>query len=240
MPDKDQPIVINDRRKFRDTGEVRDSQQVTPPAPVAEIPLKRESGPIPVGAPQTNSAHLVTPVPEPAESADATLARADGDDVEAAPDLPPPPTTEEIEQVRSAYEQTAERLDTMMRSQNLGAERVPPMDFQRLVQSIYMSAMIQLGAGTQQGQQARVDLIGAKQSIDMLVVIGDKAGSNLSDEETRLLESALFELRMGFLEITQLLARQAAAKQQAAAPGQTGAGGFGGGGFTGAGPRIVR
>ena len=101
--------------------------------------------------------------------------------------------------------------------------------------------MIQLGAGTQQGQQARVDLIGAKQSIEMLAVVADKAAGNLSDDEEKILESALFELRMGFLEITQLLARQAAAKQQQAAPpGQTGAAGFGGGGFTGAGPRIVR
>ena len=157
-------------------------------------------------------------------------------DEEMQRELPPPPTAEEIEQVRAAYEATAERLDTMMRSQNLGAEAVPPMDFTRLVQSIYMSAMMQLGAGTQQGQQARVDLIGAKQSIDMLGVISDKAGTNLSSVETQLIDAALFELRMGFLEITQLLARQAAAKQQAPASGPTGAGGFGASGFTGAGP----
>ena len=33
-------------------------------------------------------------------------------DEEMQRDLPPPPTAEEIEQVRAAYEQTAERLDT--------------------------------------------------------------------------------------------------------------------------------
>ena len=114
------------------------------------------------------------------------------------------------------------------------------MDFTQLVQSIYMSAMMQLGAGTQQGQQARVDILGAKQSIDMLGIIADKTGANLSDVERRLIEAALFELRMGFLEITQLLARQAQAKQPPAVAGPSGAGGFGGGGFTGGGPRIVR
>jgi hypothetical protein len=124
----------------------------------------------------------------------------------------------------------------MMRSQNLGAEHAPPMDFTQLVQSIYMSAMMQLGAGTQQGQQARVDIIGAKQSIDMLGVVAEKTGSNLSAPEQRLIDAALFELRMGFLEITQMLARQAAAKQNP----PTGGGGFGGDGFTGGGPRIVR
>lgn len=258
MPEQDKPIVINDRRKFRGDGELRqplsDSDTEAPATTLKQdVPA---SGPIAIDSAHTNSAHLVTPVPEPdeyeagpaygdsAEMQDAEMQgdMQEGDDIDGQPPLPPPPTPEEIEQVRAAYEQTTERLDTMMRSQNLGAERVPPMDFQRLVQSIYMSAMMQLGAGTQQGQQPRVDLIGAKQSVDMLAVIADKAGSNLTEIEDQLLQSALFELRMGFLEITQLLARQAAAKQAspAAAPGQTGAGGFGGSGFTGAGPRIVR
>ncbi|MGI4756193.1 MAG: DUF1844 domain-containing protein [Janthinobacterium lividum] len=254
MPEQDKPIVINDRRKFRGDGELRtpEAHPATEPAANAtETPASTRldapaSGPIAIDSVHTNSAHLITPVPEPAEETsspyDEELSPEDDLDGELTqPEMPAPPTPEEIEQVRAAYEQTTERLDTMMRSQNLGGERVPPMDFARLVQSIYMSAMLQLGAGTQQGQQARVDLIGAKQSIDMLSVIADKAGSNLSGEETRLLDSALFELRMGFLEITQLLARQAAAKQPPAAnPGQTGAGGFGGSGFTGAGPRIVR
>ena len=257
MSEQDKPFVINDRRKFRLDGEPREplpteaaSAEAAEPAagPVAVAPPAKHdapaSGPIPITSAHTNSAHLVTPVPEPADE--------DVDDVEPSSveqavdeemqrELPPPPTAEEIEQVRAAYEQTAERLELMMRSQNLGAEPVPPMDFTRLVQSIYMSAMMQLGAGTQQGQQARVDLIGAKQSIDMLGVIADKAGSNLSSVETQLIDAALFELRMGFLEITQLLARQAAAKQQAPPTSPTGAGGgFGSSGFTGAGPRIVR
>ena len=259
MSEQDKPFVINDRRKFRMDGEPREPLPADTDASVDAAPAEIRpesqrgpvampssakqdapaSGPIPISSAHTNSAHLVTPVPEPAE---------DDSDLEAAVDeemqreLPPPPTPEEIEQVRAAYEATSERLDTMMRSQNLGGEPVPPMDFTRMVQSIYMSAMMQLGAGTQQGQQARVDLIGAKQSIDMLGVIAQKTGSNLAENETQLIDAALFELRMGFLEITQLLARQAAAKQQAPTPGApTGAGGgFGSGGFTGAGPRIVR
>ena len=253
MSEQDKPFVINDRRKFRMDGEPRESlpadaaatAEAPPesvPGPVAvPSPTKLDApatGPIPISSAHTNSAHLVTPVPEPAE-AEPDLESAVDEEMQR--ELPPPPTAEEIEQVRAAYEATSERLDTMMRSQNLGAEPVPPMDFTRMVQSIYMSAMMQLGAGTQQGQQARVDLIGAKQSIDMLGVIADKAGSNLSDVETQLIDAALFEVRMGFLEITQLLARQAAAKQQAPPTGPTGAGGgFGSSGFTGAGPRIVR
>lgn len=244
MPEQDKPIVINDRRRFRDRGDAEEQLNQEPQV-AGEAP--GESTPEPAQqAELTNSAHLITPMPTPGENAPHESAfaedelAADSLDGDAPAELPPPPTPEEIEQVRAAYQQTAERIDTMMRSQNLGAEHLPPMDFKRLVQSVYMSAMIQLGAGTQQGQQARVDLIGATQSIDMLNVISEKARGNLSEDEDRLLQSALFELRMGFLEITQLLARQAASKQQAAPAGQTGAGTFGGGGFTGAGPRIVR
>ncbi len=248
MSEQDKPFVINDRRKFRMDGEPReplpadaaDTAEAAGPVAVS-APEKHDapaSGPIPITSAHTNSAHLITPVPEPDENEPSSLEEAVDEEMQR--ELPPPPTAEEIEQVRAAYEATSERLDTIMRSQNLGAEPVPPMDFTRLVQSIYMSAMMQLGAGTQQGQQARVDLIGAKQSIDMLGVISEKTGSNLSTVETQLIDAALFELRMGFLEITQMLARQAAAKQQAAPSGPTGAGGFGSSGFTGGGPRIVR
>ncbi|AFL89990.1 protein of unknown function (DUF1844) [Terriglobus roseus DSM 18391] len=256
--EQNKPFVINDRRKFRMDGEPRETPAESPAATVAETPAaatepvaanvtempapavtepaeapahKHHNEPIPF-----NSAHSITPVPEPAEEETAAAESTEGE-----PDLPPPPTEEEMQQVRLAYETTSERLDTMVRSQNLGAEHPPAMDFTQLVQSIYMSAMMQLGAGTQQGQQARVDILGAKQSIDMLGIIGEKTSSNLTDVERRLIDAALFELRMGFLEITQLLARQAQAKQgpPPAGPG-TGGSGFGGGGFTGGGPRIVR
>ncbi len=254
MSEQDKPFVVNDRRKFRMDGELRE-----PHAP-AETPQEAApaSGPIPIDSAHTNSAHLVTPAPEealspgpslvtdaPAANDASDLANADTEQ-ESRPDMPPPPTAEEMEQVRLAYEQTSERLDTMMRATNPGGEHLPPMDFTRLVQSIYMSAMVQLGAGAEPGQQARVDLIGAKQSADMLGVIEEKTRLSRTEQESRLIESALFELRLGFLEITQILARQAAARQPGpGAPGgipggPTGAGGFGGGGFTGAGPRIVR
>jgi Domain of unknown function (DUF1844) len=88
---------------------------------------------------------------------------------------------------------------------------------------------MQLGGTTQEGQQPQVDILGARQSIDMLQVLEDKTKGNLSPEEARLLESALFELRMAFLEVTQALARSAAAK----APGGAGRPGP-------AGPSIVR
>ena len=86
------------------------------------------------------------------------------------------------------------------------------MSFEQLVQSVYMTAIMQLGGATPQGQQPQVDIMGARQSVDMLGVLAEKTKGNLTPDETRLLDSALFELRMAFLEITQALARSAAAK----------------------------
>ena len=261
--EQNKPFVINDRRKFRMDGEPVETRPDTPAEPVAEAePVvaaeetssasKHAPIPFPVreSAPATNAAHTVTPVPEPVDDIIPEEPVAAGEDEEGKL---PPPTPEEMEQVRAAYEATAERIETMMRSQNLGAEHLPPMDFNQLVQSIYMSAMMQLGAGTQQGQQARVDLIGAKNSVEMLAVVEEKTAGNLTEQEQRLLNSALFELRMGFLEITQLLARQAQQRQTTPPPpgtpsgggfpgggGFSGGGGFGGGGFSGGGPKIVR
>ena len=92
------------------------------------------------------------------------------------------------------------------------------MNFEQIVHSVYMTAIMQLGGATPEGQQPQVDLMGARQSIDMLSVLAEKTKGNLNTDESRLLENALFELHMGFLEITQALARSAAAKAQGSGP----------------------
>jgi hypothetical protein len=137
-----------------------------------------------------------------------------------------------MEQVNDAYQQTSERLETAVRAANPGMERPPEMSFDQIVQSIYMTTIIQLGGVTKEGEQPRVDLMGARQSIDMLSILAEKTKGNLTPDESKLLDNALFELRMGFLEITQALARSAANRPQASGvppmPGGT------------PGPKIVR
>ena len=143
--------------------------------------------------------------------------------------MPAGPTAEESEQARHAYELTAERLETAIRSANPGMDHPPAMSFVQLIQSVYLTAMMQLGATAPEGQQPQVDILGARQSVDMLAVLAEKTKGNLDNDETRLLDSALFELRMAFLEITQALARSAATKAPSG-PGRPGPGG----------PSIVR
>jgi hypothetical protein len=92
------------------------------------------------------------------------------------------------------------------------------MSFEQIVQSVYMQAILQLGGGTQEGQQPQVDLLGARQSVDMLGILAEKTAGNLSPIETTLIESAIFELRLAFLEITQALARSAVARSSQGPP----------------------
>ncbi len=72
-----------------------------------------------------------------------------------------------------------------------------------------MQAVMQLGGGGQPGEQPQIDILGARQSIDMLGILSEKTSGNLSKTEDVLLSSALFELRLAFLEMTQALARSA-------------------------------
>jgi len=200
MPDQNKPFVVTDRRKFTMDGELR---------PDADPSPEREERPT---APPSQ---VAAPAAAPGASPQATAAE---------PEMPPPPTAEENDQAKRAYEMPSDRLDTAIRSANPGMDHPPAMSFEQLVQSIYMTAMMQLGAAAHEGQQPQVDILGARQSIDMLGVLAEKTKGNLTAEETRLLDSALFELRLAFLEITQALARSAAAKAPPAAgrPGTTG------------------
>src|SRR3984885_3075246 len=183
MPDQNKPFVVTDRRKFTMDGELR---------PDADPSPEREERPT---APPSQ---VAAPAAAPGASPQATAAE---------PEMPPPPTAEENDQAKRAYEMTADRLDTAIRSANPGMDHPTAKSFEQLVQSIYMTARIQLAAPTHESHQLEGDILGARQSIDMLGVLAEKTKGNLTPEEGRLLDSALFELRLAFLEITQALAR---------------------------------
>jgi hypothetical protein len=80
--------------------------------------------------------------------------------------------------------------------------------FEHLVQQLYLSAMMQMGAGTPEGQRPRIDILGARQTIDLLGVVQEKTKGNLSANEERTLDTVLYELRMTFLELTRMISAQ--------------------------------
>jgi Domain of unknown function (DUF1844) len=213
-------FVVNDRRKFTPEGEIRPDAPPSEPKPPRPETLQRTE--------DSDSATVVEhkgPQPVPKQpQAEAPTATEDNED-----QLPPPPTAEQIEQAKRAFDATVDRLDTAIRATNPGMERTPELTFERIIQSLYMQAMMQLGGAAAPGQQPQMDILGARQTIDMLAILATKTKGNLSDAESKLLDTALFELHMGFLEVTQALARQSA-NRQPGAPGVPPTGG----------PSIVR
>jgi hypothetical protein len=188
---------VIDRRKYKaDEEEHESSSQQQPqavdsrPEPKAEPePEKPAAGP-----------RLVTPAePSPAAAPD--------DDEFAAPEtaMPPAPTAEESREQKTAYEGASQRLEDIVRAQNPGVGPQPPVTLEHLIQQLYLSSMIQMGAGTAEGQRPRVDILGAKQTIDLLGVLQEKSKGNLTDSEARMLDTVLFEARMAFLELTSMI-----------------------------------
>jgi len=194
MAEKPPSFTVSDRRKFTLDGELRDESVQTPTA--AEETAARPSEAPPQSAP---GPRLVTPAP-PAEQ-ESVLS----EDEEPLPE----PTAEESAEQHAAYQQSSEHLDSMLRQANPGMGPAGPVTMEYLVQSIYLSAMVAMGAATEPGQKPRIDIVGARQSIDTLGMLQEKTKGNLTDKEQRLLQNVLFELRMMFLEITNAIAAQA-------------------------------
>jgi len=196
-------FTVIDRRKFKAEDE-QESSQTT--APEQEAAAETTARPVqPSAGPQlvTNESRRESE-PEPS----AAQAAEGGSEQEEEQELPPAPTAAESRQQKTAYDASAQRLEDLIRAQNPAVGPQPPIGFEQLVQQFYVSAMIQMGAGTQEGQRPRVDILGARTTIDLLGVLADKTRGNLTEEENRVLETVLFEARMAFLELTRMITLQ--------------------------------
>jgi hypothetical protein len=123
--------------------------------------------------------------------------------------VPTGPTAEQSAEQRTAYEKNAKGLEDLLRASNPGMPASEKVGFPHLVQQLYVTAMMQMGAGTPEGERPRVDILGARLTIDLVSVLAEKTRGNLNTEENQLLDGALFELRMAFLELTNMINAQA-------------------------------
>jgi hypothetical protein len=203
MPEKGPEFTVSDRRKFTLEGELRDQETPKEPKEPAATGSKAENGPVGVASPKTQTG---TGAATPAE-AEPELDAFGLEDV--GEEELPQPTAEQSAQQDKDYQASSRQLDEILQQANTGDPANVPMNFDRLVQSIYMTAAMQMGAGTPPNEQPRIDILGARQSIDMLGVLEEKTKGNLTEQEKRLLQSALFDLRMSFLEITNAIANTA-------------------------------
>ena len=182
MADKknDSGFTVTDRRLFTTDGELRSdiAEEVEKPKPEATSAVKE------------------TAAKSPATTDAAVTDR----------EMPSPPTQAEQDAQAAAYRQSSQDLDKEV---ELGGHSAKEFEitFERFLAQLYMTAMLQLGLMRQQGEQPRVDIIGARLTIDTLSLISEKTKGNLTAAEENFLQNSLYELRMAYVEVTNALAR---------------------------------
>jgi hypothetical protein len=184
---KQDSFTVTDRRLFTSDGELR--QETSEETPV--------STPAPAARP--------API-ENAKSAGSAQENLSG--TEPQQPMPPPPTDVEQQEQADAYSKSSKDLDTRVELSGHSAKELE-MTFERFMASLYMTAMLQLGLMHEEGGQPRVDLIGARQTIDTLSLLSEKTKGNLTTAESHFLQNCLYELRMAYVEVTNALARPA-------------------------------
>lgn len=207
MSDNPSKFTVVDRRKFTMDGVLRGEQEQTSEEAAAtqaqeKVGEEKKEAATPA-APPSAGPRIVT-MPKPAHHEEIEE-EAEENDTE----LPPPPSTEESLKQKSDYDKSAADLDDMLRAANPGMPSSHQITFEHLVQQLYLSAMMQMGAGTPEGERPRVDILGARQTVDLMSVLVEKTKGNLNEREDRMLQSALFELRMNFLELTNMISKSA-------------------------------
>ena len=78
---------------------------------------------------------------------------------------------------------------------------MPQASFGSLVNTLVTQALFYLGDLAPQGGEPTVNLDMAKHQIDTLHIIEEKTRGNLNEEEQRLLDTALYESRMRYVNV---------------------------------------
>jgi uncharacterized protein DUF1844 len=170
-------FTVTDRRLFTEDGELRQEVRDEPEAPKAAAPAAAK------------------PQAVPAVGEEGAL-----------PEVPPMPTAAEQKAQADAYRKSSDAIDSRVELSGRSAKEFE-MTFERFMASLYMTAMVQLGLMHQQGEQPHVDIIGARQTIDTLALLGEKTKGNLTPTEENFLQNSLYEVRMAYVEVTNALSR---------------------------------
>jgi hypothetical protein len=85
------------------------------------------------------------------------------------------------------------------------------MEFIHLLDMLVQTAMMYAGA-MEGGTERRVDIVGLRQMIDLISVLEEKTKGNLSEQEQAILTNTMFQLRMTYMEIVNMIDRQAMQK----------------------------
>ena len=192
---KKSEFVVKDRRLFSSDGELR---QDVAEAEERAAEREREAGEAQQRVNEERAAQQKTAASQ-APKIDLTDADTAG------------PTAEEHQAGANAYAASTRKMDYRIKKeldkQGRGDQaRDLEMTFEKFIASLYMTTLMQLGLAAPQGEKPTLDLIGARQTIDILGLLNDKTKGNLTPSEESTLRNILYELRMAYLEVTNLLA----------------------------------
>jgi len=162
MADKknDSGFTVTDRRLFTPDGDLRSDVPEETEAPKQAIPA----------------------APPKDASAEKASKAGDSDAAKSERDMPPPPTAAEQQAQADAYRESSRDLDKEVELSGHSAKDFE-ITFERFLASLYMTAMLQLGLMRQRTEDPRVDIVGARQTIDTLSLIGEKTKGNLTPVE---------------------------------------------------------
>ena len=186
--EKQSGFVVNDRRLFSSDGELR--QDVVEAEERERAANEAQKKGVTQAAEAPNVETSSTTVPE---------LEAEG------------PSADEHKAGADAYAASTKKMDYRIKKE-LDKEgrgdqaRDLDMTFEKFIASLYMTALMQLGMAAPQGEKPMLDLIGARQTIDILGILNDKTKGNLLPGEESTLRNVLYELRMAYLEVTNLIA----------------------------------
>ena len=120
------------------------------------------------------------------------------------------PSAQEQQASAAAYRQTTREIDQRSRKRCASrAARTARKDFEIIVREVRRLALHDfadaVGLAAPQGAKPEVDLIGARQTIDTLALLQEKTKGNLTPAEENMFQNCLYELRMAYLEVTNLI-----------------------------------
>ena len=122
---------------------------------------------------------------------------------EAAKEAPEEVAPEEVIPEEEAAKESGKTASKGPEEPSGESETCPPLpkvSFSTFVLSLSSSALVHLGEVPEPGTgKSCLDMAMAKHTIDILAMLQDKAKNGLDQDETRLLEGLLYELRMKYV-----------------------------------------
>ena len=124
---------------------------------------------------------------------------------EPRPSCRPRPPPRKAAKQKAAYDASAQRLEDLVRAQNPGVGKQPPVTFEHLVQQFYVSAISRWARARRKASGRAWTSWARATPLTCSAVLAEKTRGNLTEAEDRMLQSVLFEVRMAFLELTSMI-----------------------------------